>query len=351
MQDYYYILGLSPEATGEEIKQAYRKLATKFHPDKNAGDQYFAEMFKQIQEAYEILGDDDRRAAYDDKCMKSSGSHQTMPGTPQRRRKKHEIPKVVSFSSNRNTVHSGQEITLSWHTQFATKIEILTIGEVSYSGKMKFVVPELKGEDLQLELRAHLPEFNEYDRVILYLRNGDEQYAKDRARLEKVASINEARLKGIHPQVLKTGRAPALASLGSRGLAMLIDFVIVSLLALILVKVLPFALPDDPGRFMPLIWLLYGAWFESGKNKGTPGKYLLYLEVVNLNGEKLSFLAALWRNFVKLFSSALLGLGLLMAFFDKRYRTLHDRAAGTLVTEWGWGKAQVKNVEVQKETS
>jgi len=64
-QDYYEILGVSKNATGPEIKKAYRKMAIKYHPDKNAGDQAAEEKFKQAAEAYEILSDADKKARYD----------------------------------------------------------------------------------------------------------------------------------------------------------------------------------------------------------------------------------------------------------------------------------------------
>ena len=55
MKDYYYILGIKPNASTDEIKKAYRKLSLKFHPDKNDGDKFFEERFKEINEAYENL--------------------------------------------------------------------------------------------------------------------------------------------------------------------------------------------------------------------------------------------------------------------------------------------------------
>src|SRR3989338_2889978 len=60
-KDYYRILGLTKEATEDDIKKAYRKLAHKYHPDKG-GD---VEKFKEISEAYQILSDKDKRAQYD----------------------------------------------------------------------------------------------------------------------------------------------------------------------------------------------------------------------------------------------------------------------------------------------
>eukprot|EP00051_Salpingoeca_urceolata_P029304 m.489533 g.489533 ORF g.489533 m.489533 type:complete len:378 (+) comp26837_c0_seq1:158-1291(+) len=64
-QSYYDVLGLSREATGPEIRKAYRKLAKKFHPDKNPGDEEAAKKFQELAEAYEVLSDEDKRSIYD----------------------------------------------------------------------------------------------------------------------------------------------------------------------------------------------------------------------------------------------------------------------------------------------
>lgn len=63
--DYYSILGLNKNATEKDIKSAYRRLARKYHPDVNPGDQASEEKFKQVSEAYEVLRDPDKRRAYD----------------------------------------------------------------------------------------------------------------------------------------------------------------------------------------------------------------------------------------------------------------------------------------------
>jgi len=72
--DYYKTLGVPKGANQEEIKKAYRKLAVKYHPDKNAGDKAAEEKFKKISEAYAVLSDKEKRQQYD--TYGESGFHQ-----------------------------------------------------------------------------------------------------------------------------------------------------------------------------------------------------------------------------------------------------------------------------------
>jgi molecular chaperone DnaJ len=64
-RDYYEVLGVGRNASEEEVKRAYRRLAVKFHPDKNPDDPHAEEKFKELGEAYDVLMDSDKRAAYD----------------------------------------------------------------------------------------------------------------------------------------------------------------------------------------------------------------------------------------------------------------------------------------------
>ena len=64
-RDYYEVLGLKKGASDDEIKKAFRKMAMKYHPDKNPGDKEAEEKFKEINEAYSVLSDPDKKSKYD----------------------------------------------------------------------------------------------------------------------------------------------------------------------------------------------------------------------------------------------------------------------------------------------
>lgn len=64
-KDYYKILGVERQSNADDIKRKYRKLALKLHPDKNPGDKAAEDRFKEVNEAYEVLGDPEKRAKYD----------------------------------------------------------------------------------------------------------------------------------------------------------------------------------------------------------------------------------------------------------------------------------------------
>ena len=64
-QDYYEVLGLSKGASDDEIKKAYRRLAKQYHPDMNPGDKAAEAKFKEVNEAYDVLSDPDKKAKYD----------------------------------------------------------------------------------------------------------------------------------------------------------------------------------------------------------------------------------------------------------------------------------------------
>jgi len=64
-KDYYEIMGISPDTKEEEIKRTYRKLAMQYHPDRNMGNPHCEERLKELNEAYQVLGDEEKRRHYD----------------------------------------------------------------------------------------------------------------------------------------------------------------------------------------------------------------------------------------------------------------------------------------------
>lgn len=97
MKNYYQVLGLTEDATQEEIKSAYKRYALKFHPDKHDGDSFFKERFQEIQEAYSHLKKDDN-CFYDD------------------------VPQIISFSLSSDEIVIKSEVTLSWEARFASYV-------------------------------------------------------------------------------------------------------------------------------------------------------------------------------------------------------------------------------------
>lgn len=96
IKNFYALLGVSSTATQEEIKLAYRKLAKRFHPDRNPGDKQNEERFKEISEAYNVLSDEENRKKYDLKFHYTSNSRSEKkynPGTTQREQPKFRVKK------------------------------------------------------------------------------------------------------------------------------------------------------------------------------------------------------------------------------------------------------------------
>ncbi len=77
MKDYYKILGVLKTASTDEIKKAYRKLAREYHPDKTGGDEKKNRVFLDVNEAYEVLGNEDKRKNYDEKKPDNTSNNKT----------------------------------------------------------------------------------------------------------------------------------------------------------------------------------------------------------------------------------------------------------------------------------
>ena len=143
MKDYYYFLGISRDASDEDIKKSYRKLSLKYHPDKNQNDDFFAERFKEIQEAYETLSDKGRRITYDQNLESLQKSFRyTVP------------PSIKAFAANKIHAKKGEEIIITWQTQNADVVKVLPFGLEKAYGERIFKITEFKNGKFQLLLHA-----------------------------------------------------------------------------------------------------------------------------------------------------------------------------------------------------
>jgi curved DNA-binding protein CbpA len=131
VKDYYYFLGIKPNASPEDIKKAYRKLSLKYHPDKNENDEFFTDRFREITEAYEILIDKDRRKIYDQNF-----------GSFQRNQKSTLPPKIKNFHADTLRAKKGDEITIYWQTYDADLVKIMPFGLEKSQGERKFRIKE-----------------------------------------------------------------------------------------------------------------------------------------------------------------------------------------------------------------
>lgn len=145
MKDYYYILGLTPAATAADIKQAYRKLSLKFHPDQNAGDAFYTARYHDIQEAYDILSTPDRRVAYD--RATSAPPTSPSPATP-------VAPTIDTFEVFPAEVRYGDDLTIRWATSHANEVMITGLGKVAAQGERRIKCQSFSTERIYLTLTA-----------------------------------------------------------------------------------------------------------------------------------------------------------------------------------------------------
>lgn len=127
MENFYETLGVDKKATQEEIKKAYRKLAAKYHPDKNPGDKQAEEKFKEVAEAYETLSDAEKRQQYDfQQTMGATGGDPGMDamweylrnmhgGGPMRQKVARGQDVVVNVDVSLEDIFNNKEIEVTYH--------------------------------------------------------------------------------------------------------------------------------------------------------------------------------------------------------------------------------------------
>ena len=145
MKDYYYILGIYKTASAEEVKKAYRKLSTKFHPDKNDGDEFFANRFKEINEAYQVLGNIEERKKYD---KQNSKTEKVQDENIQIK------PEILLFKANYKDPTNSHHVSFSWRTKNADRVSIYGFGEVPVSAENGYKVQRFFNKVKYVELIA-----------------------------------------------------------------------------------------------------------------------------------------------------------------------------------------------------
>ena len=164
MKDYYYILGIKQNASSEDIKKAYRKLSLKFHPDKNDGDDFFTERFKEIQEAYEMLIDNTKRNSYDN--LKSNNSTTQQPNNGG-----NFTPEIEYFKSNKMYFEFEEAITFSWKTINADKVTLKPFGAVPPIEQKTYKIKDFKTSSITIELIAENSNIGRNVKSTLRLKN------------------------------------------------------------------------------------------------------------------------------------------------------------------------------------
>ena len=119
LKDYYEILGVSQKASDDQIRDAYKKLAKAYHPDKHQGDDFFAEKFKSLQEAYAVLSDPESRKDYDtDLAAELKGQKKTEE--PKKQAKKKTSQKNSASSKARTVKDLPSLIDIYFEQKIAT---------------------------------------------------------------------------------------------------------------------------------------------------------------------------------------------------------------------------------------
>jgi len=148
MKNYYYILGLQNNASEQDIRTAYKKLSMLLHPDRNGGDKFFEDRFKEIQEAYDTLSNASRRSLYDEELLgyskpQNTSGYNTNP------------PSILQFEASKKAIAEGELVTIMWRVTNADSVHIDPLGLMEASGTKTIRLPNMLGRPtLTLTLTA-----------------------------------------------------------------------------------------------------------------------------------------------------------------------------------------------------
>ncbi len=134
MKDFYHFLGIAKDASEEEIRKAYRKLSTKYHPDKNENDPFFQKRFIELSEAYETLIDAKARKIYDQNLLHNPTSYSL------------QDPIIKEFSASKIRIKKGSEVRIYWQTFHADVVKIQPFGLEKASGERIIKINEFDAQ-------------------------------------------------------------------------------------------------------------------------------------------------------------------------------------------------------------
>jgi len=177
-ENFYNILGINENASQEEIKKAYRTLQMKWHPDKNPGNQEAINMTQKLNEAYETLGDDQKRKEYD--MMKKNPFFREGPSNME------EVPLNDIF----NMMFGGMPFGMPPNMGNGTKIHFFQGGPMNFQQGMNKPIPIMKALQINMEQvfnGASVP--IEIERWIL--ENGNKVFEKETIYIDIPAGIDE----------------------------------------------------------------------------------------------------------------------------------------------------------------
>lgn len=154
MQDYYSTLGVNENASDDDIKSAYRKLAMKYHPDRNPGDASAEEQFKKINEAYSTLSDRQKRAEYDNMKRYGGAGHFNQGGAQHFHFNFDHMGNIDDiihqfFSQNGFAHPFGQQVRRNRDLQFNVEITL----EDAFNGKDLPISFKANGQDVNVVVR------------------------------------------------------------------------------------------------------------------------------------------------------------------------------------------------------
>jgi curved DNA-binding protein CbpA len=148
MKNYYYILGLQNNASEQDVRIAYKKLSMLLHPDRNGGDKFFEDRFKEIQEAYDTLSNASRRSLYDEELLGYSKPQNTSAYNS-------NPPSILQFEASKKAIAEGELVTIMWRVTNADSVHIDPLGLMEASGTKTIRLPNMLGRSaLTLTLTA-----------------------------------------------------------------------------------------------------------------------------------------------------------------------------------------------------